>query len=74
MANLKLMYEKIQPYVELVTQNRNYRRLWLSQIVSNFGDWFGLLAVYALITKYSDSEFFLLLRDILPIVSTAGVL
>jgi MFS family permease len=45
-----------RPYLNLVRYNHNYRRLWLSQVVSNFGDWFGLLAVYALVVDYSDSE------------------
>lgn len=43
------MLEKLRPYITLVTTNHNYRRLWLSQIISNFGDWFGLLAVYAVL-------------------------
>ncbi len=65
------MLEKIQPYITLVSQNRDYRRLWLSQIVSNFGDWFGLLAVYALVTRYSDSEFLLGLVIIIKMMSLA---
>jgi len=63
--------EKIQPYITLVSENRDYRRLWLSQVVSNFGDWFGLLAVYALITRYSDSEFLLGLIIVVKMLSLA---
>lgn len=66
------MLEKIRPYIDLVSNNRNYRRLWLSQLVSNFGDWFGLLAVYALITRYSDSEFLLGLIIIVKMMSLAS--
>lgn len=66
------MLEKIRPYIDLVSQNRNYRRLWLSQIISNFGDWFGILAVYALITQYSDSEFLLGLIIIVKMMSLAS--
>lgn len=66
------MLEKLRPYITLVTTNHNYRRLWLSQVVSNFGDWFGLLAVYALITKYSDSEFLLGLIIVVKMMSLAS--
>ena len=65
------MFENLQPYINLVSENHNYRRLWLSQVVSNFGDWFGLLAVYALITKYSDSEFLLGLIIVVKMLSLA---
>ncbi|MFH5831238.1 MFS transporter [Halalkalibaculum sp. DA3122] len=65
------MFEKVQPYITLISENRDYRRLWLSQIVSNFGDWFGLLAVYALVTRYSDSEFLLGLIIIIKMLSLA---
>lgn len=66
------MLDKIRPYINLVSNNQNYRRLWLSQIVSNFGDWFGILAVYALITKYSDSEFLLGLIIVVKMLSLAS--
>jgi len=46
--------------------------LWLSQVVSNFGDWFGILAVYALITQYSDSEFLLGLIIVVKMMSLAS--
>lgn len=63
---------RIQPYITLVRENRDYRRLWLSQVVSNFGDWFGLLAVYALITRYSNSEFLLGLIIVVKMMSLAS--
>ena len=66
------MLENIRPYINLVSNNQNYRRLWLSQIVSNFGDWFGILAVYALITRYSDSEFLLGLIIVVKMMSLAS--
>ncbi len=66
------MTESVRPYIKLVRNNRNYRRLWLSQIVSNFGDWFGLLAVYAIITRYSDSEFLLGLIIVIKMMSLAS--
>lgn len=62
---------RITPYLELIKNNQNFRRLWLAQAVSNFGDWFGLLALYALIGKYSDSEFLLGLIIIVKMLSLA---
>jgi MFS family permease len=63
---------KFAPYINLVKNNHNYRRLWLSQVVSNFGDWFGLLAIYALIQKYSNSELLLGLIIVVKMLSLAG--
>lgn len=65
------MKEKILPYIDLVTGNKNYRRLWLAQIISNFGDWFGILAVYALIQDYSGSELLLGLIIVVKMMSLA---
>lgn len=60
-----------RPYLNLVRYNHNYRRLWLSQVVSNFGDWFGLLAVYALVVDYSDSELVLGALIVVKMISFA---
>ncbi|MEX2463611.1 MAG: MFS transporter [Balneolaceae bacterium] len=65
------MKGKFAPYIDLVTENQNYRRLWLAQIVSNFGDWFGILAVYAIIQKYSGSELLLGLIIVVKMISLA---
>lgn len=65
------MRSKIQPYVTLVRENHNYRRLWLAQIVSNFGDWFGILAIYALIQTYSGSELLLGLIIVVKMLTLA---
>ncbi|MCC5940243.1 MAG: MFS transporter [Balneolaceae bacterium] len=65
------MKNKIKPYTDLVRNNVNYRRLWLAQIISNFGDWFGILAVYAIIQKYSGSEFLLGLIIVVKMLSLA---
>lgn len=43
----------------------------MAQIVSNFGDWFGILAVYAVIQKYSGSEFLLGLIIVVKMLSLA---
>jgi MFS family permease len=42
-------------YIRLVRENRNFRRLWLAQIVSEIGDWFYALAVYSLILELTGS-------------------
>jgi MFS family permease len=62
---------KFQSYIELIKENHNYRRLWLAQVVSNFGDWFGILAVYAIIQKYSGSELLLGLIIVVKMLSLA---
>ena len=65
------MKTKLQPYIDLVRDNRNFRLLWLSQVISNFGDWFGILAIYALIQTYSGSEFLLGLIIVVKMLSLA---
>lgn len=65
------MKEKLSPYINLVVQNTDYRRLWMAQIISNFGDWFGILAVYALIQNYSGSELLLGLIIVVKMLSLA---
>ncbi|MEX0844720.1 MAG: MFS transporter [Balneolaceae bacterium] len=65
------MLKNLRPYITLIKENHDFRRLWLAQSVSNFGDWFGLLALYAIIGKYSDSEFLLGLIIVVKMVSLA---
>ena len=36
-------------YVELIRENSAFRKLWLGNVVSLFGDWFNTIALYALI-------------------------
>lgn len=65
------MLNNLRPYYSLIKENPDFRRLWLSQSISNFGDWFGLLALYAIIGKYSDSEFLLGLIIVVKMLSLA---
>lgn len=65
------MKGKWSPYTDLVSKNKDYRRLWLAQIISNFGDWFGILAVYAIIQNYSGSELLLGLIIVVKMLSLA---
>ncbi len=65
------MIQKFQPYLDLVRNNQDYRNLWIAQIISNFGDWFGILAVYAIIQLYSGSELLLGLIIVVKMLSLA---
>jgi len=38
-------------YVRLLRGNRNFRRLWMAQIVSEIGDWFYTLSIYTLLLQ-----------------------
>ena len=40
-------------YLRLLGENRNFRRLWLAQIVSEVGDWFYTLAIYSLLLQFT---------------------
>jgi MFS family permease len=66
-------------YVRLVGANRNFRRLWLAQIVSEIGDWFYTLAIYTLLlqlTGRASSVALALVLQVLPqtfVGPTAGV-
>jgi MFS family permease len=45
----------VNPYRALLSGNRNYRLLWFGQIVSQFGDWFNSVAVYALLLELTGT-------------------
>jgi MFS family permease len=66
-------------YVRLLRENRNFRRLWLAQIVSEIGDWFYSLAIYSLLlelTGHAGSVALALVLQVLPqtfVGPTAGV-
>ena len=42
-------------YLELLRENRNFRRLWLGQVVSQLGDWFDTIAVYTIVLNLTGS-------------------
>jgi MFS family permease len=42
-------------YSALIRGNRNFRYLWLGQIVSQMGDWFAVIAAYALLLDLTGS-------------------
>jgi len=56
-------------YVRLLRENRNFRRLWAAQIVSEIGDWFYTLAIYSLLlqlTGHASSVAAALVLQVLP--------
>jgi predicted MFS family arabinose efflux permease len=42
-------------YIELLRGNRNFRQLWLGQVVSQMGDWFDTIALYTIILNLTGS-------------------
>ncbi len=66
-------------YTRLLRGNRNFRRLWLAQIVSEIGDWFYTLSIYTLLlqlTGHAGSVALALMLQVLPqtfVGPTAGV-
>lgn len=66
-------------YARLLRGNRNFRRLWLAQIVSEIGDWFYTLSIYTLLlqlTGQAGSVALALMLQVLPQTfagPTAGV-
>ena len=56
-------------YVRLLRKNRNFRRLWLAQIVSEVGDWFYTLSIFTLLlqlTGQAGSVALALVLQVLP--------
>jgi MFS family permease len=45
----------LSAYWRLVSDNRNFRRIWLAQIVSEAGDWFYSLAIYTLLLEITGA-------------------
>src|ERR1700723_265428 len=66
-------------YGRLLRRNRNFRRLWSAQVVSEIGDWFYTLAIYNLLlqlTGRASSVALALVLQVLPqtlVGPTAGV-
>lgn len=66
-------------YTRLLRANRNFRRLWMAQIVSEVGDWFYTLSIYTLLlqlTGHAGSVALALVLQVLPqtfVGPTAGM-
>ena len=65
--------------VRLLRENRNFRLLWFGQIVSQLGDWFNSVALYALLFELvgsASSVALVMVFQLLPLAlagPTAGV-
>jgi len=42
-------------YVELLRRNRDFRFMWLGQVVSQLGDWFDTIALFTLVLRLTGS-------------------
>jgi len=40
-------------YWRLLRSNRNFRRLWLAQVISETGDWFYMVSLYAMLLEFT---------------------
>src|ERR1700761_3051551 len=66
-------------YLQLVRGNRNFRRLWSAQIVSEIGDWFYTLSIYTLLLQLTGRASAVALALVLQVLPqtlagpTAGV-
>src|SRR6266566_6918397 len=69
----------VRSYAGLIRGNRNFRRLWMAQIVSEVGDWFYTLSIYTLLlqlTGHAGSVALALVLQVLPqtfVGPTAGM-
>ncbi len=67
-------------YLDLLRRNANFRNLWLGSVISQFGDWFNVIASAEVISRLTDSGTalsFLFLARFLPLFvfsPVAGVL
>ena len=56
-AETRAETERTRPigYLELLRENRNFRQLWLGQVVSQLGDWFDTIALYTIVLRLTGS-------------------
>jgi len=45
----------LRSYFRLLRHNRNFRRLWLAQVISETGDWFYMVSLYAMLLQFTGS-------------------
>jgi len=58
----------VTSYFQLVRGNRNFRRLWFAQIVSEIGDWFYSLAIYNLLLQFTGQARSVALALVLQVI------
>jgi hypothetical protein len=60
----------VNPYLSLLRRNRTFRLLYIGQTISQLGDWFNTVAVYALLLDLTGSATavaWMLIVQMLPI-------
>src|SRR5258708_37498461 len=71
---------RLADYWALLRSNRNFRLLWMAQVISEIGDWFYTVAIYSLLLEYTGSAKSVALAFTLQVLPqffsspTAGVL
>jgi MFS family permease len=55
-------------YPRLIRNNRNFRLLWIAQIVSEIGDWFYAVAVYSLLLDFTGKAQSIALAFVLQVL------
>jgi len=66
----------VNPYLAVVRTNRNFRLLYIGQTISQLGDWFNSVAVYALLldlTNSATSVAWMMIMQFLPIAIVGPV-
>jgi MFS family permease len=66
----------VNPYLALLTQNRNFRLLYVGQTISQLGDWFNTVAVFALVLDLTGSATmvaWMLIVQFLPVALVSPV-
>jgi MFS family permease len=66
----------LSPYLALLRTNRNFRLLYIGQTISQLGDWFNTVAVYALLLDLTGSAAaaaWMLILQMLPIALVGPV-
>ena len=46
---------QLTSYLYLLRRNANYRRFWISGVISQAGDWFNYIAIFVLLTRLTGS-------------------
>jgi MFS family permease len=66
----------VNPYLALLKQNRNFRLLYIGQTISQLGDWFNTVAVFALVLDLTGSATmvaWMLIVQFLPVAIVSPV-
>ncbi len=61
----------LSSYVKLLRGNANFRRLWIAQIISEVGDWFYMVALYAMLLEFTGRAELLGIAFVLQVLPQA---